>query len=94
MDKIEKQIEINAPVERVWQALTDYKEFGQWFQVNLQNPFVVGQTTKGNITYPGYEFLIMEVVTKKLDPPTRFHSRGIRMRSIRKSTTRKRYDAG
>jgi len=32
MDKIEKQIEINAPVERVWQALTDYKEFGQWFQ--------------------------------------------------------------
>lgn len=72
MDKIEKQIELKASVERVWRALTDHKEFGQWFKVNLQAPFVVGQTTKGNITYPGYEFLVMEVVTKRMEPPTRF----------------------
>jgi uncharacterized protein YndB with AHSA1/START domain len=36
MDKIEKQIELNAPVARVWRALTNYQEFGAWFKVNLR----------------------------------------------------------
>jgi uncharacterized protein YndB with AHSA1/START domain len=72
MDIIEKSIELKAPVERVWRALTDHEEFGQWFGVNLQGPFVSGQTTKGNITYPGYEHLVMEVVTKQMDSPRRF----------------------
>jgi hypothetical protein len=30
-DRIEKQIELNAPVSRVWRALTDYREFGSGF---------------------------------------------------------------
>lgn len=30
---IEKQIKLNAPISRVWQALTDAKEFGAWFRV-------------------------------------------------------------
>ena len=30
-DRIEKQIELKAPVSRVWRALTDYREFGEWF---------------------------------------------------------------
>jgi len=28
-DRIEKRIELNAPVSRVWRALTDYREFGE-----------------------------------------------------------------
>jgi uncharacterized protein YndB with AHSA1/START domain len=72
MDKIEKTIELKAPVSRVWRALTDHKEFGIWFKVNLQEPFVVGKTTRGNITYPGYEHLVMEVVTKKMEPERLF----------------------
>jgi len=66
-DQIEKQIELNATPARVWRALTDFKEFGTWFRVNLQGPFVVGKTTRGNITYPGYEHLVMEVVVKKME---------------------------
>ena len=42
-------------------------EFGQWFRVNLESPFVPGKTTRGRITYPGYEHLIMEVVVQKLE---------------------------
>jgi uncharacterized protein YndB with AHSA1/START domain len=60
-DRIEKQISLKAPKARVWRALTDAKEFGAWFRVRLEGPFVVGQSTVGNITYPGYEHLKMEV---------------------------------
>jgi uncharacterized protein YndB with AHSA1/START domain len=66
-DRIEKKIELKAPVARVWRALTDHKEFGEWFRVNLQSPFVPGKTTRGNITYPGYEYLVMEVVIQKME---------------------------
>ena len=38
MDRIEKQIELKAPVARVWRALTDYREFGDWFGVKLDGP--------------------------------------------------------
>ena len=34
-DRIEKTIELNAPVSRVWRALTDHREFGAWFRVKL-----------------------------------------------------------
>ena len=66
-DPIEKRIELNAPPARVWRALTDHREFGQWFRVNLESPFVPGKTTRGRITYPGYEHLIMEVVVQKME---------------------------
>jgi len=39
-DCIEKQIELKAPISRVWRAITDYREFGTWFKVNLEGPFV------------------------------------------------------
>ena len=53
-NRIEKRIELKAPVSRVWRALTDYREFGQWFKVKLDGPFLVGQVSRGRITYPGY----------------------------------------
>ncbi len=74
-DRIEKSIEIDAPVERVWRALTDYREFGQWFRVNLEGPFVTGRTIRGQITYPGYEHLVMEVVVGEMERPRVFSYR-------------------
>jgi len=52
-NSIEKSIEIKAPVSRVWRALTDHAEFGQWFGASLDGPFVPGKTTAGKITGPG-----------------------------------------
>ena len=46
-DRIEKTIELAAPVERVWRALTDHAEFGQWFRVKLDGPFVEGRPSRG-----------------------------------------------
>ena len=51
-DRIEKRIELKAPVSRVWRALTDYREFGEWFRVKLEGPFVPGKVSRGQITIP------------------------------------------
>jgi uncharacterized protein YndB with AHSA1/START domain len=69
---IEKQIELNAPVSRVWRALTDYREFGEWFSVKLDGPFVAGKISTGYITYPGYEHLKWEAVVQKMEPERLF----------------------
>jgi uncharacterized protein YndB with AHSA1/START domain len=71
-DRIEKSIELKAPPARVWRALTDHREFGEWFRVKLASPFAVGQTTRGHITYPGYEHLVMEAVVQMLEPQRMF----------------------
>ena len=71
-DRIEKRIEITAPVARVWRALTDSREFGEWFKVKLEGPFVEGKTVGGQLTFPGYEFLRMEVVVKAIQPMSYF----------------------
>jgi uncharacterized protein YndB with AHSA1/START domain len=66
-DRIEKTIELKAPISRVWRALTDYQEFGKWFGVCLEGPFVPGQIARGQITYPGYEHLRWEAVVQKME---------------------------
>jgi uncharacterized protein YndB with AHSA1/START domain len=71
-DRIEKEIELKAPISRVWRALTDYREFGEWFRVKLEGPFVVGQVSGGQLTHPGYEHLRMEVVVQKIEPERYF----------------------
>ena len=67
-NRIEKQIELKAPVSRVWRALTDYREFGGWFRVNLEGPFTPSKTSRGRVTYPGYEHLNFELVVQKIEP--------------------------
>ena len=67
-DQIEKSIELKAPVSRVWRALTDYQEFGQWFRVKLDGPFVTGKVSRGQILSPGYEHCKLEVIVQKMEP--------------------------
>lgn len=69
---IEKRIQLTATPVRVWRALTDYEEFGEWFRVNLAAPFVPGEPSHGKITYPGYEHLTMEIVVRKMEPERLF----------------------
>jgi uncharacterized protein YndB with AHSA1/START domain len=69
---IEKRIELKAPVSRVWRAITDYREFGEWFRVKLEGPFVRGQVTRGQITHPGYEHVKWEATVKEMQPERLF----------------------
>jgi uncharacterized protein YndB with AHSA1/START domain len=66
-DRIEKRIELKAPLSRVWRALTDYREFGEWFRVKLDGPFVPGEVSRGQMTHPGYEHVKWEAVVQKME---------------------------
>jgi uncharacterized protein YndB with AHSA1/START domain len=71
-NQVEKRIELKASVSRVWRALTDYREFGEWFRVKLDGPFVPGEVSRGYITWPGYEHLKWEAVVQKMEPERLF----------------------
>jgi len=71
-DRIEKRIELKAPISRVWRAITDYREFGEWFRVKLDGPFVPGKISIGHVTYPGYEHLKWEAVVQEMEPERLF----------------------
>ncbi len=66
-DRIQKTVDLAAPISRVWRALTDHEEFGKWFRVRLDGPFEVGKTTTGRITYPGHEDMQWESVTERME---------------------------
>lgn len=46
-DRIEKRIELRAPVSRVWRAIADAREFGRWFGFTLEGEFEPGKRMKG-----------------------------------------------
>ncbi len=71
-DQLEKRIELKAPISRVWRAITDYREFGEWFRVRLDGPFVVGHVSRGQITYPGCEHIKWEALVQKMEPERLF----------------------
>ena len=71
-DRIERSIHIAAQPEKVWRALTDHEEFGEWFRVKLGGPFALGELSTGYITYPGYEHLKWEARVVAMEAPRRF----------------------
>jgi uncharacterized protein YndB with AHSA1/START domain len=75
-DRIEKTIVVRAPRARVWRALTDPGEFGQWFEVRLAGAFAPGARVRGTITTPGkYRDLAFEMVIDRVEPERLFSYR-------------------
>ena len=56
----------------MWRAISDAREFGEWFRVKLEGSFEEGRTIHGRITYPGYEHLNVEMLVEKLEPERYF----------------------
>ena len=48
-NRIEKQVLLHAPLERVWRAIADSAQFGSWFGVALDGPFAAGARATGRI---------------------------------------------
>jgi uncharacterized protein YndB with AHSA1/START domain len=74
-DRIEKNVLLRAPKSRVWRALTNAEEFGSWFGARLDTGFAVGKQASGNITYPGYEHLKLEVTVERMEAEELFSFR-------------------
>ena len=48
--KLEKRVLLRAPLERVWRAISDAEEFGRWFGVRFDGPFVAGTSVTAAIS--------------------------------------------
>src|SRR5258708_4248759 len=78
-DRIEKSVLLRAPRERVWRAISDSKQFGRWFGVQFDEPFVAGASIVGKMVpttvdaevakrqepYKGYRF---EFAVDRVEP--------------------------
>jgi uncharacterized protein YndB with AHSA1/START domain len=71
-DRIEKSIVLDSPRSRVWRALTDVREFNEWFGVNLHGAFSPGAVISGQITIPKYTHVTMTAHVETMEPERRF----------------------
>jgi len=67
-DRIEKQILLRAPRARVWRALADVEQFGNWFGVTLNGSFAPGARLQGKVMHPGYEHVLFEINIERMEP--------------------------
>lgn len=67
-DRIEKATILDAPCDRVWDALTDVEKFGSWFGVALTGTFTPGTRVEGRVTEPGYEHVSIELTVGHVEP--------------------------
>src|SRR5262245_31360972 len=75
-DSIKKDIVLNVPRDRVWRAISDPKEFGAWFRVDLSGTrFEPGKMAQGKMTYPGYENMPFEMLIDRIEAPRLFSFR-------------------
>jgi len=67
-DRIERTTILPEPRASVWKALSDYREFGKWFGIEFNGPFVTGARLEGYITHPGYEHLQAQITVERVLP--------------------------
>lgn len=82
-NEIRKEITLKAPLGKVWAAISNADEFGQWFGVRFDGPFRAGEKLKGVIVptivnddvaamQKPYEGTPFEIVVGEITPQTRF----------------------
>lgn len=68
-DRIEKSVVLRAPRARVWKAIADQGEFGEWFGVKFPaGVFGPGEKVSGKLAVPGYDHLTLEVEIVEVEP--------------------------
>lgn len=72
-DRIEKKILLRAPIERVWRAISDAKEFGSWFGVALESDFVPGTRVAGTIAPTKVDPEVAKMQEPYVGTPFEFH---------------------
>jgi len=70
-DRIVRTIDLKAPQDRVWRALTDSRQFGAWFGITLGEPFTPGRVSRGTLTMRGQQ-LAIEFTVERIRPETEF----------------------
>jgi len=71
-DRIEKKVQLSAPRSRVWRAISNASEFGEWFRVKFDEQFAEGKTVRGLILHKGFENVPMEILIERIEPERYF----------------------
>lgn len=71
-NSIQKDVLLRAPLARVWKSVTDSNEFGAWFGVKFDAPFVVGKTSVGQLQFAGKEHVKLTFDITAITPQTYF----------------------
>ena len=71
IDRIDRTIEIDAPPQRVWRALTDPAELSAWFKVQIEGTIAPGSEVQMTSTHEGYEGQRFKVRFVEVTPPKR-----------------------
>ncbi len=69
--RIDKAIDIDAPVERVWRALTNAAELLAWFHVNVEGPIAPGAEVWMTWEQPGHPPQRFRVWFREMTAPAR-----------------------
>ena len=72
LSRVDKTIEIKAPPERVWRALTDAAELSAWFQVSIDGQIAPGQEVWMTSVHPQHAGQRFQVLIAEMTRPTRF----------------------
>ena len=70
--RIDREITINAPPERVWRALTNPEELSAWFKVRIEGKLAPDTEVWMTSTHVGYEGQRFQVRIVEMSPPRRF----------------------
>lgn len=85
-DRIEKRILLHAPLESVWNAISNADEFGSWFGVQFEDSFVAGEQSTGQLvpttvdpevakSQEPYEGQPFEITIERIEPMKHFSFR-------------------
>jgi uncharacterized protein YndB with AHSA1/START domain len=71
LTRVDRSIEIKAPPERVWRALTNSDELGAWFQVIIEGEIAAGKEVWMTSIHPGHTGQRFRVLFVELVEPHR-----------------------
>jgi uncharacterized protein YndB with AHSA1/START domain len=71
-DRIERTVQLRAPVARVWRALADARELGTWFGFTvLEGQLAPGARLRARITHEPYTHVLCELTVVEMQPERR-----------------------
>lgn len=81
-DRIEKHVFLRAPQDRVWHAISDAREFGNWFGMELDGSFTPGAQMTGRIKPTKADADVAKMQEKYTGAPVAFYVDRIEPMSI------------
>lgn len=67
-DSIIHTLLLSAPLEQVWNAITDSGQFAEWYRFTLHGPFRLGELTTGHLDSRDYGRIDFDIRVVAVEP--------------------------